>query len=126
MENICREVESLQSFKCEMCGKTFSNETQLSNHQLSHKQERLNECDLCQYSTTRISNLNKHRLTHTQEKPYQCNICEKSYKSPDSLKHHTVLHKDIFESKKVYDCTKCWSERSACASGANLGGHYFR
>ena len=68
---------------------------------MSHKQERLNECDLCQYSTTHISNLNKHRLTHTQEKPYQCNICEKSYKSADGLKHHTVLHKDIFETKKV-------------------------
>ena len=101
MENIEIEIKNLLPCKCEMCGKTFPNETQLSNHQMSHKQERLNECDLCQYSTTRMSNLNKHRLTHTQEKPYQCNICEKSYKSADGLKHHTVLHKDIFESEKV-------------------------
>ncbi|XP_016066854.1 PREDICTED: zinc finger protein 263 isoform X1 [Miniopterus natalensis] len=133
----CREVgrpKELQPKKlhlCPLCGKNFSNNSNLTRHQRIHAAERLcmgvecseifggnphflslhrahfgeeaHKCLECGKSFSQNTHLTRHQRTHTGEKPYQCNICGKSFSCNSNLHRHQRTH----TGEKPYKCPEC-------------------
>nr|XP_031303511.1 zinc finger protein 263 isoform X2 [Camelus dromedarius] len=133
----CRELgrpKELQPKKlhlCPLCGKNFSNNSNLIRHQRIHAAERLcmgvecaeifggnphllslhrahlgeeaHKCLECGKSFSQNTHLTRHRRTHTGEKPYQCNVCGKSFSCNSNLHRHQRTH----TGEKPYKCPEC-------------------
>ncbi|XP_074178889.1 zinc finger protein 263 isoform X2 [Rhinolophus sinicus] len=134
----CREVgrpKELQPKKlhlCPLCGKNFSNNSNLIRHQRIHAAERLcmgvecseifggnphflsslhrahlgeeaHKCLECGKSFSQNTHLTRHQRTHTGEKPYQCNVCGKSFSCNSNLHRHQRTH----TGEKPYKCPEC-------------------
>ncbi|XP_012373980.1 zinc finger protein 263 isoform X2 [Dasypus novemcinctus] len=133
----CRELgrpKELQPKKlhlCPLCGKNFSNNSNLIRHQRIHAAERLcvgtecgellggnphflslhrahlgeeaHKCLECGKSFSQNTHLTRHQRTHTGEKPYQCNVCGKSFSCNSNLHRHQRTH----TGEKPYKCPEC-------------------
>ncbi|XP_013851181.1 zinc finger protein 263 isoform X2 [Sus scrofa] len=133
----CRELgrpKELQPKKlhlCPLCGKNFSNNSNLMRHQRIHAAERLclgvecaqifggnphflslhkahlgeeaHKCLECGKSFSQNTHLTRHQRTHTGEKPYQCNVCGKSFSCNSNLHRHQRTH----TGEKPYKCPEC-------------------
>ncbi|KAJ0063230.1 hypothetical protein NL108_014091 [Boleophthalmus pectinirostris] len=64
-----------KSFKCENCGQSFPNKTQLQIHQLSHIGKEPYKCKYCNMSFLNETVLVLHERSHTGEQPYKCDYC---------------------------------------------------
>ena len=87
---------------CEQCGKTFAHQSSLKCHMLTHTGERPHQCEQCGKTFVRQSYLTAHMLTHSQGKMYKC-ICKRSFSCLHSLKAHSTLLKksDTRQSKCI-------------------------
>ncbi|KGL94766.1 Zinc finger protein 329, partial [Charadrius vociferus] len=56
-------------YKCTQCGKSFSRNSALTQHQAVHRGERVFQCSYCGDRFTRSSSLILHGKTHEGEKP---------------------------------------------------------
>ena len=64
-------------FKCLICGKKFSVESDLKKHQKTHQQY-----------------IDSGEFTNTGPKPYKCSECGKRFKGPSSLSAHKKHHRN--------------------------------
>ncbi|KFO24781.1 Zinc finger protein 263 [Fukomys damarensis] len=126
-----KELQPKKLHLCPLCGKNFSNNSNLIRHQRIHAAERLcmgvecseifsghphflslhrahlgeeaHKCLECGKCFSQNTHLTRHQRTHTGEKPYQCNVCGKSFSCNSNLHRHQRTH----TGEKPYKCSEC-------------------
>ena len=98
------------TYKCDLCGKSFTLEKYLLNHQKRIQfHERLNEinCGVCNLSFNSVVKLRKHqRDAHDLEdrKDKKCSYCQKCFTTDSILKTHVNA---VHEKTIIYKCDIC-------------------
>ncbi|KAH8410375.1 hypothetical protein KR215_001244 [Drosophila sulfurigaster] len=65
---------------CPDCEKTFSSQTGLKQHRITHTSERRYKCSICDRVFKRRNGLSQHvKGYHLQLKPHQCPVCQHRY-----------------------------------------------
>uniref|UniRef100_A0A8C9TGF1 C2H2-type domain-containing protein n=1 Tax=Scleropages formosus TaxID=113540 RepID=A0A8C9TGF1_SCLFO len=90
-------------YKCSQCGKSFSRRGHLKQHQLVHSGEKPFKCSDCGKGFSLTCHLKEHQLVHSGEKPYKCSECGKSFSQGGTLKRHQLLH----SGEKPFKCSDC-------------------
>jgi len=81
-------------FQCSECGAAFTQSSQLVTHMRTHTGERPYTCDLCGAAFAELSNLNRHKRIHSGEKPFKCNRCDSAFSRASDLNRHMKTHTD--------------------------------
>ncbi|XP_068192439.1 uncharacterized protein [Antennarius striatus] len=81
------------SRSCELCGKTFANQSALRIHYVVHTGEKPYRCGLCGKGFTQKGNLKCHLRIHTGERPFRCVRCGKTFTQKVNLNHHLMAHR---------------------------------
>ncbi|XP_004847904.1 zinc finger and SCAN domain-containing protein 23 isoform X2 [Heterocephalus glaber] len=88
---------------CGDCGKSFTQNSILVEHQRRHTGEKPYTCGVCGRAFSQRSGLFQHQRLHTGEKRYQCRVCGKAFSQNAGLFHHLRIH----TGEKPYQCSQC-------------------
>ncbi|XP_064096702.1 zinc finger protein 607-like [Macrobrachium nipponense] len=93
-----------QKFTCDKCGQSFSTESYMQKHILSHSGIRPYTCVDCGKTFLSASHRNQHRrICHSPVKMYQCSFCGKRFKTKDLMNYHESNHR----GEKPFKCEVC-------------------
>lgn len=84
------QQEELLNLVCDVCGKTFSKKTSLTQHKKRSHGEARYSCDLCNFTSKSSFNLKRHSISHTSERPVMCDQCGTAFRNPSALKEHIL------------------------------------
>ncbi|XP_023668944.2 uncharacterized protein [Paramormyrops kingsleyae] len=95
-------------YSCEVCGRNFEQEHDLSVHKCIHTKTKPYECDECGKHFAQKQNVLRHKEIHNDSEtagvPYfTCAQCGKNFTSKRYLKAHQFLH----TGEKPFICTVC-------------------
>ncbi len=118
-----RRVHSEPEFKCDHCGKMFTQKSSILTHMKSHSNDRPYQCRWphCSKKFKLKNSCDRHYLTHAKLKKYICtwNGCTNSFLRKDQLQTHLEFHNAI----KKYFCT--WENcTSSFITKLELNVHY--
>ncbi|XP_077107372.1 uncharacterized protein LOC143765027 isoform X2 [Ranitomeya variabilis] len=99
----CSHIKIHGGFSCSLCGKTFSRNASLVQHQRIHNAERPFLCPECGKYFGRKSDLFQHQRIHTGEKPFSCEECGKCFTQKSSLIQHQRFH----TGERPFSCSEC-------------------
>ncbi|XP_054876624.1 zinc finger and SCAN domain-containing protein 21-like [Poeciliopsis prolifica] len=91
------------SFKCDICGRCYTQQCKLKKHYRTHTGERPFSCEICGKSFSLNYVLNRHKTIHTGERPFSCQSCGKSFCQLSILNRHKTIH----TSEKPFHCQTC-------------------
>ena len=100
-------VKEKLNYKCEECGKDFSNKTGMKAHLVYHSDKRPFPCKKCNKAFKTKRDLTMHDTSHTGEKTFNCTLCKKTFSQSANLYTHT---KRLHETKEVKECHDCRKE----------------
>ncbi|XP_046544555.1 uncharacterized protein LOC124254751 [Haliotis rubra] len=83
---------SKRPYSCDICGKGYINNNELTYHKWSHNQTGSNKCTVCQKLFRTRALLKRHMDSH-KGRIYKCDSCDKEYKYPSSLRDHLIKFK---------------------------------
>ncbi|KAK1330106.1 hypothetical protein QTO34_010292 [Cnephaeus nilssonii] len=79
-------------YKCDKCGKEFSQSSRLQTHQRVHTVEKPFKCEQCGKGFSRKATLSDHCKLHSGEKPYKCEECGRTFLHAYHLYNHQRVH----------------------------------
>lgn len=87
------KIKASGRYTCDMCKKSFVQQSSLITHKRIHTGERPYHCKVCDNSYGDLSTFTKHKRTHSGEKPYTCGICYRKFsQSGNCLRHARSVH----------------------------------
>lgn len=90
-------------FTCYVCGRHFTNSTELMIHQKAHIEKKPFKCPLCNQAFNKSSELTRHKNIHLGQDGYACTECGKPCKTLTLLKYHCRTH----TGERPYVCMEC-------------------
>lgn len=94
-------------YKCSVCDKTFSRQTHVKRHQLTHSSIKPYKCSKCDKAFVRNDHLLKHETTHSEARPFSCDLCSKTFARDENLKLHKQRHQVPTNKRRQYSCNLC-------------------
>ncbi|XP_072397646.1 uncharacterized protein [Diabrotica undecimpunctata] len=105
--------------KCSECGKVFNDKGYLSSHMKIHRDKKEYACPHCPKRFNQRVAYNMHTRIHTGVKPHECPTCAKSFSRKMLLKQHQRVH----TGERPYSCPECgktFADRSNMSLHARL------
>ncbi|XP_052406318.1 zinc finger protein 484 [Carassius gibelio] len=97
------KLKPSEKFRCEVCGRCFHSNTNLTIHYLVHTGERPNKCSFCGKGFSQKGNLQAHERIHRGERPFGCATCGRSFTQKVSLRNHERIHR----GERPFTCITC-------------------
>lgn len=94
-QHILLQHERRESFVCEECGKSFTENHRLKQHMMTHTGDRPHTCTICGKAFARRTAFRQHLLIHTGKRPYVCDICGKAFTQKPGLICHRKSHPGV-------------------------------
>ncbi|KAM3913544.1 uncharacterized protein RB166_018816 isoform 2-T2 [Leptodactylus fuscus] len=88
---------------CCECGQCFIHRHEYETHQSSHRDEKSLLCPQCGKCFFQPSDLMEHQRSHTVERPYSCSVCGISFTQESYLVKHQKAHTE----EKPFSCPDC-------------------
>ncbi|XP_011180274.1 uncharacterized protein LOC105210820 [Zeugodacus cucurbitae] len=89
-----RSTDAMRDYACPLCAKVFASANRLSQHRITHSDQRRHQCALCERAYKRRNGLMQHvRAFHLKLKPHQCVVCQRAYALKSDMlrcRHATV------------------------------------
>ncbi|XP_043489011.1 zinc finger protein 677-like [Polistes fuscatus] len=101
---------------CTECGKFFNDRSYLSSHMKIHRNRKEYACLVCGKSFNQRMAYNMHAKIHTGLKPHSCEQCGKAFSRKMLLKQHLRTH----SGERPYQCHIC---QKAFADRSNMTLH---
>ncbi|XP_072931181.1 uncharacterized protein zld [Epargyreus clarus] len=79
-------------FKCDRCGKRFSDDISYGGHYLKHAHNKPFKCNECPKSFNHKTDLRRHMCLHSGCKPFACDHCGKGFIRKDHMVKHIDTH----------------------------------
>ncbi|XP_011175624.1 zinc finger and SCAN domain-containing protein 2 isoform X2 [Solenopsis invicta] len=114
------KVHEQPEFICNICNKTFTNQSDLKMHVTTHgktKSDKDYACDICGKVLNHPSSVLYHKeAEHNNGRRFVCNKCNKSFKHKQLLQRHQLVHSD----NRPHVCKSC---NASFKTKANLINH---
>ncbi|XP_039262980.2 uncharacterized protein LOC120338996 isoform X2 [Styela clava] len=102
-------------YRCSFCGKGFSTNFYLKQHERIHNGQKPYKCPMCEHSFKQLSHVQQHVRTHTGVRPYKCHWpdCGKAFLQQSHLKSHVERHSPNLKAHVARHAPKTQKRKSS-------------